>query len=97
MLIPKFSIRSLLGLMTVSAFFFLVVSLAVQGKTWAVSTSLAIASVLVAFTLYVAFFGVAFIFAAIVGGLRVKPQRATPFATSEPPPQLVPPQEPDTL
>jgi threonine/homoserine/homoserine lactone efflux protein len=97
MLIPRFTIRWLLALMTVSSVFFLVVSLAVQGKTWAIALSVSVASLGVAFTMYAVFFGMAYVMASTGSAFRRSPVVGTPFATAEPPPQLVPPQEPDTF
>ena len=97
MLIPRFTIRWLLLLTTLSGVFFLTVSLAVQGKTWAIALSLAVGSVVVAFLLYAAFFGFAFILASMLGGFRQVPGTGSPFATGAPPPQIVPPSEPDTF
>jgi hypothetical protein len=97
MLIPRFTIRWLLALMTVASVFFLVVSLAVQGKTWAIALSITVASLGAAFLMYAVFFGLAYAMASTGSAFRQSPVVGTPFATAEPPPQLVPPQEPDTF
>jgi hypothetical protein len=97
MLIPRFTIRWLFLLTTLAGVFFLVVSLAIQGKIWAIALAVSVASLFVTFLLYAAFFGLAYALASLVGAFRRRPAGGTPFATAEPPPQLVPPQEPDTF
>ena len=52
MLIPRYSIRFLLLLMTASGVFFLVVALAVRGHAWALALSIAVSSVLFTITLH---------------------------------------------
>jgi hypothetical protein len=96
MLIPRFTIRWLLSLTTVAAVFSLVVHLALQGRAWAIAVSVTAASLALAFFLYAVFFAVAYLAASFQGLFRGRPTDGSPFATAEPPPQLVPPQEPDT-
>ena len=95
MLIPRFTIRWLLLLMTVSSFFFLVLSFAVGGQAWAIAVSLSVGSLLLAFVCYAVVFGLAALIAAVRGLLRPTPRGDTPFATAEPPPQIIPPEEPE--
>ncbi len=96
MLIPRFTIRWLLKLMTVSSFFFLILAAAVRGQTWAIAVSIAVASLLLAFLGYAVAFGVALMVAWTTSLLRSAPvQPATPFATAEPPAQIIPPVEPE--
>jgi hypothetical protein len=97
MLIPRFTIRWLFLLMTVAGVFFLVVSLALQGRIWAIALSVSLGSLVLVFLMYALFFGLAFAVVSIRRPFRHRPVLGTPFATSEPPPQLVPPQEPDTF
>jgi len=95
-LIPRFTIRGLLLLMTVSSFFFLILTFAVRGRLWAIAVSVGVASLLLAFLGYAAVFGVAYVVASIVSLLRgAAAGPATPFATAEPPPQIIPPDEPE--
>jgi hypothetical protein len=96
MLIPRFTIRWLLSLTTVAGVFFLVVHLALRGQSWAIAVSVTVASLALAFFLYAVFFAVAYTAVSIQGVFRGLPMDASPFATAEPPPQWVPPQEPDT-
>ena len=51
-LIPRFTIRGLLLLMTVSSFFFLILTFAVRGRVWAIAVSVGVASLLLAFLGY---------------------------------------------
>ena len=96
MLIPRFTIRGLLLLMTVSSFFFLILTFAVRGRVWAIAVSVGVASLLLAFLGYAAVFGVAYLVASIANLLRgTAAGPATPFATAEPPPQIIPPDEPE--
>jgi hypothetical protein len=95
MLIPRFTIRWLLLVTTVCAFFFLVVACAVRGDAWAFAVSLSVVSLAVAFLVFGAFFGFAFLVTSVVGLLRPSSPRGTPFATAEPPPQIIPPEEPE--
>ncbi len=95
MLIPRFTIRWLLLLMTVSSFFFFVLSFAVGGQAWAIAVSLGVGSLLLAFLCYGAVFGLAALVASARGLLRPAPRCETPFATAEPPAQIIPPEEPE--
>ena len=95
MLIPRFTIRWLLGLMTVSSFFFLVVSFAYQRQLWAIAVSVAVASVVVVFLFYALAFLAAWVVASFAGFSRTKTQIRSPFASAGPPPQIIPPQEPE--
>jgi len=95
MLIPRFTIRWLLLLTTVCSFFFFVLACAVRGSGWAGAISIAVAGLVVAFILYGAFFGFAFVLTSLFGQIRSRPTGGTPFATAEPPPQIIPPEEPE--
>jgi len=95
-LIPRFTIRGLLLLMTVSGVLSLVLAYAVRGRVWAIAASVGVASLLLAFLGYAFAFGVASVVAATAGLLRgTDAGPATPFATAEPPPQILPPDQPE--
>ena len=94
-LIPHFTIRWLLLMMTISSCFFLILSFAVRGQAWAIAVSLSVGSLLLAFLCYAVVFGLAALIAAARGLLRAAPRSDTPFATAEPPPQIIPPEEPE--
>ncbi len=100
MLIPRFTVRRLLAITAICGIFFWILAVALnptvelQNKVWAVAISIAVGSVVVAFVCYAAFFGLAYILATVFGLIRHEPVEGTPFATAEPPPQIIPPQEP---
>jgi hypothetical protein len=96
MLIPRFTIRWLFLLMTVAGIFSLVVNLALQGKIWAIAIAVSVGSLGLTFLLYGVFFALAYLVVSVQGLFRRHPAAGSPFATAEPPPQWVPPQEPDT-
>lgn len=94
MLIPRFTIRWLLLLTTICAVIFLIVGFAVRGEYWAIAISTSVVSLAFAFFLFGLFFVVAFVLASLFGIVkRAQPAGGTPFATSEPPPQVIPPIE----
>jgi len=95
MLIPRFTIRWLLLLMTVSSFFFFILSFAVGGQAWAIAVSLSVGSLLLAFLCYAVVFGLAAMIASAQARMRPAPRCDTPFATAEPPAQIIPPEEPE--
>ena len=96
MLIPKFTIRWLLLLMSVCSVFFLVFNFAVRGQQWAIAISLAVAGMVVTFLAYGVFFGLAYILASLFGAVRPRPPGGSPFAAG-PPPQILPPVEPEQV
>ena len=95
MLIPRFTIRWLLLLMTVSSLFFFVVSLAVRGQAWAIAVSISVGSLLLAFVAYGLVFGLAALVASMRAVVRPAPRSGSPFASAEPPAQIIPPEEPE--
>lgn len=101
MLIPRFTVRRLLWITAVCGVLSWVLAIALnpnvelQDKVWAVAVSIAAGSLLVAFVCYAAFFGAAYILATVFGLVRQKPVGGTPFATAQPPPQIIPPREPE--
>ncbi|MHB0960947.1 MAG: hypothetical protein ACYC0X_33725 [Pirellulaceae bacterium] len=95
MLIPRFTLRRLLLLMTASGVFFLIVAQAVDGHAWAIGVSLAGASLLLSFLVYGILFVLAYLLATILGWIRSPVAVSTPFATLEPPPQIIPPEDPE--
>lgn len=95
MLIPKFSIKHLLIAMTILAAVSLLVKFAIDGHAWAMAIAVALAGIVLTFTLH----GLAFVVASptilIDAALRMQQRPTTPFATAEPPPQILPPQDPE--
>ena len=93
MLIPRFTLRWLLGLITVSALVSLVLSYAVRGRAWALGITAGLWCLVFVALLYVAAFLVAWLIANLKSALRpvaaaTLPLRAAgenPFAPSLPP------------
>ncbi len=95
MLIPRFSLRFLLFLMTVCGVFFFVVTLAVQGSQWAVALSVAVGGLLISMLLQASSFGLAWALTSVFGMFRRKDVATSPFASSKPPPQVIEPLLPE--
>jgi hypothetical protein len=96
MLIPRFTIRWLLSLTTVCAFFFLIAGTAVNGKMWAVGVVTAVVTLLIAMLTYAFLFVWAFALARFFRSIRPNSPPASPFATDQLPPQVIPPQTLDS-
>ena len=93
MLIPRFSLRQLMAVTTVSALFCYVIAMATRGHQWALAISVAVSSVLLALVVHASLFAVAWLL-ALVGRLFTKERiAASPFANAAPPLQLVTPPE----
>jgi antibiotic biosynthesis monooxygenase (ABM) superfamily enzyme len=95
MLIPRFTLRWLMLLITVISVFCVIVAQAFRGHAWALGISLAAASLMLAFLTYGVFFCLAASLAALWGLHRQDVGVASPFATVEPPPQIIPPEDPE--
>jgi hypothetical protein len=63
MLLPRFSIRALLAMLTVCALVFLIAGMAARGEKWAWGVTIGLASVLVTALAHAAWFGVVWLFA----------------------------------
>ena len=92
---PRFSIRSLLILPTASSFVCLVAMFAVQGSLWALAVTISLLGLSVSFVAYALVFAVAYLLASSVAMARASATSGTPFATQTPPPQIIPPNEPE--
>lgn len=95
MLIPKFSLRFMLGLMAVVAVYCLIVSFAVRGHVWAIAINIALASLISVFISYAFYFLLTLPMSLLDQAFQGPRQPTSPFATSQPPPQILPPQEPE--
>jgi hypothetical protein len=86
MLIPRYSLRWLLGLTTFSALISLVLSYAVRGQAWAIGVAAGLWCVVIAGLLYVAAFLAAWCIAQFVTATRQnsKSGGASSFARQEP-------------
>jgi len=65
-LLPQFSIRWLLGLTTVCAFFFTFLGIAARGRAWAISVSVGMGTLVLMVLIYALLFGLTWIIAAVV-------------------------------
>ncbi len=96
MLAPQFSIRQILAVTTALGVFSLIASLAVRGHAWAVGVVVAGLTLILAFLLY----GLCFFAAWCVSSFRGRFSRPvspeSPFAQDTLPPQIIPPEEPQT-
>jgi hypothetical protein len=105
MLIPRFSLRSILSVVTALCFFFLVLSAANRGQTWAIAVSIAVGTGIAMLLIYAALFLLAWLLAWVTGAGRSLQLWATgkpamdlqsPFASDRLPPVLVsPPPDPE--
>jgi len=66
MLVPRFSIRTLLVMLTVGAVAFLIVGMAYRGQQWAYGASIGLFSVLVTALVHAAWFGVIWLFSHLI-------------------------------
>lgn len=96
MLVPQFSIRQLLVVMTALSVCSLCASLALRGHVWAVAVVIAGLTLVLVFLLY----GVCFFAAWCVSLFRSRTSQPelphSPFAQDTLPPQIIPPEEPPT-
>ncbi|MEX2317824.1 MAG: hypothetical protein WD669_11770 [Pirellulales bacterium] len=65
MLAPRFSIRTLLAVLTVGAIVFLLAGVAVRGELWAWGVTIGALSVVVAALVHAAWFGLVWLFAQL--------------------------------
>jgi hypothetical protein len=94
MLFPRFSLRAILGSVTGLCLFFVVLSFAARGQTWAVAVSMAGSLALVMALTYAVLFFFAWILSLPFGGQAARVE--SPFAGDRLPPVLVEP-PPDPL
>lgn len=85
MLIPQYTIRWLLGLMTVCAGIFSILALGVRGVVWAAAVSIALGSLIVLMLLYALLFAVLWAVAAAVPRLAAPRAGRSPFRPKPPP------------
>jgi hypothetical protein len=95
MLMPKFHIKHILMAMTLLAGLCVFVKFAIDGQLWAVSLCVGLAALATIFIVYALTFLAASPLILVDATLRLQQPPTTPFATNEPPPQILPPQEPE--
>jgi hypothetical protein len=64
-LLPRFSIRALLGILTIAAVAFLIVGMAYRGQYWAWGVTIGLASLVLTALVHAAWYGIARQFARI--------------------------------
>jgi hypothetical protein len=94
-LIPRFSLKWLLGFTAVAAVFSFVLAQAANRQAWAVGVVIALESLFLVFATYAWFFAVAWFFALLRRAITPQPRATSPFASAGPPAQLVPPRQPE--
>lgn len=95
-LIPRFTLRWLLGLTVVAAVISFVLMQAVRNsQAWALGMVIAMESVVLVFGVYAWFFAMAWFFALLRRSTVRPPVASSPFASAGPPAQLVPPRQPE--
>lgn len=91
MFAPQYSLRRLLLFTVACCLFAYLISMAVQGREWALPfVIIGIASV-VCLVLYALFFLIGWVFSLLLKDLRWKPKTESPFAGDRPAPQILPP------
>ena len=91
MLIPRFSLRLLMVVTTLSGVFFLVVAQAVRGHAWAIALTVGLSALLATLVLHAMVFGLAWSMTFFWRRFSGRESTGSPFATSAPPPQVIPP------
>ena len=76
MLLPRFSIRVLLVILTVCAFAFVVLGMAVRGQSWAWGVSIGLMSLVITALVHAAWFGVMWLFAQMPSAQPKDPKQA---------------------
>lgn len=97
MLLPKFSLRQYFAVVTAISVLSLVVVYAARGHDWAFALLVALGTLAATFLLFAVMYVAAAPVAAINSSLRryAEGQPTTPFATQLPPPQIIPPPDPE--
>ncbi len=95
MLIPRYTLRRLLLVMTGVALFSLVIAQAVQAKPWAIGLVAAVAGLFLSATLYACVFVGAWAIAGLRSGKGRQVSSQNPFRSASQPPQIIPPVDPE--
>ncbi|MGE0761575.1 MAG: hypothetical protein AB7F89_12860 [Pirellulaceae bacterium] len=95
MLIPRFSVRWLLFLMSLCAVVAFIVSLGMGGRAWAVALAAMLGTAALMAVLYAGLFCVAWGLARMSRLWLDRRVASSPFATHTPPPQIIAPENPE--
>ena len=93
MLLPRFTLRAILGILTLAAFVFLVAGMAYRGQTWAWGVTIAVICAAITLLVHAGWFGVVWLFAQMPSaqGIPVAAGGGSPSAGgSGPGPTLAP-------
>jgi hypothetical protein len=89
MLLPRFSLRQLLGLITGCSVLFTIASFAVRGQHWAIAVIAGIGSLLVIFGIYALMFIATLALSVLFGAQKSSSLRQSPFADDSPSPRVI--------
>jgi hypothetical protein len=89
MLLPRYSLRGLFGLITVCSMFFAVAAFAFRGQRWAIAVIAATGSLLVVAVIHATVFLVAWLLTLITGSFNRSAVPRSPFADETPSPQVI--------
>ncbi len=89
MLLPRFSLRGLLGLITLCSVFFTIVSFAFRGQRWAIAVVAAIGSLLIVALIHATLFLAAWLLTLMLGSINRPARAQSPFADESPSPQVI--------
>jgi hypothetical protein len=93
MLIPRFSIRWLLGLTALAAVFLVIIRFAIASNVWALAVSVAVLTAAMLFVIYSVAFAFAMTLTRMVHVIRPAPKPESPFVSQGLPPQVIAPRE----
>ena len=92
-MLPRFTIRRLLAVVTGCAILFTIAGTAMRGQFWAIAFLIAFGAVVAGFLVYAAVFAVVWMFAEFAAVIQGRPKGTSPFADSRPPPQFIRPEQ----
>jgi hypothetical protein len=94
MIIPRFSLRWLLGVTTLCALLAYVLAQAIRGQAWGIAISVTVGALLFTSLVHAVVFLLAWGIASAGTGIR-RTRATSPFATHVAPPQILPPVDPE--
>ena len=93
MIIPQFTIRRLLAIITACSVVFLVLARAVSGDTWAIGVSASVGTLVLIMFVNAGLFATVWVCQQAGSRLRKTPGEASPFASDRAAPQILPPED----
>lgn len=95
MLIPRFSLRWLMLALAGASLLAFTARQAVFGQSWALAVMVTVLTLVFMFVVYIVVFSAAWLVATLVGLRKRGPKPGSPFAFSQPPPQVIAATRPD--